>query len=298
MKKNVRFFPGIIFAVITVVLFSCCEDEKIPLSNEKEILSFKINGEWGVVNNHTMRADLLLPEGTDISNVTPQITISNKAVITPASGVPQDFSAGAILYVVTAEDGTTQDYTIAVQVKVLQYKVGDFYPNPGDPSTAIGVVFQISGTPSGTHGKIVSIDECRGIAWSTEHVETECNSKSDGKLNTDWIKANKDLDNYPAFKWCIEKGEGWYLPSYDEVSFWNRGIMKLLLNEALVQIPGASKLWNPDQTYFYWTSIEGLFYSGAIGVRDNDSFMEISKKTTGPIGGSPLTPSVRAVLAF
>ncbi len=28
---------------------------------------------------------------------------------------------------------------------------------------------------------------------------------------------NLSWDHFPAFKWCREKGEGWYLPSIDEV---------------------------------------------------------------------------------
>ena len=30
-------------------------------------------------------------------------------------------------------------------------------------------------------------------------------------------KENLSWDDFPAFKWCREKGEGWYLPSIDEV---------------------------------------------------------------------------------
>lgn len=54
-----------------------------------------------------------VPTTTDISKLVPTITISDKATISPATGVVQDFSK-AVSYTVTAEDGTTQAYVVTV----------------------------------------------------------------------------------------------------------------------------------------------------------------------------------------
>lgn len=52
---------------------------------------------------------------TDLSALIPTIVVSQKAKITPASGVAQDFSGGKkVEYTVTAEDGTTKKYSAFV----------------------------------------------------------------------------------------------------------------------------------------------------------------------------------------
>lgn len=60
----------------------------------------------------------------DLKALTPVITISDKAVISPATGVAQDFSAGkSVTYTVIAEDGTAKAYTVSVagSQNVLKY---------------------------------------------------------------------------------------------------------------------------------------------------------------------------------
>ncbi|MBV6646311.1 MAG: fibronectin type III domain-containing protein, partial [Cyclobacteriaceae bacterium] len=49
----------------------------------------------------------------DILTLVPTITLSNRAAISPASGVARDFSS-AVDYVVTAEDNTTRQWTVTV----------------------------------------------------------------------------------------------------------------------------------------------------------------------------------------
>lgn len=56
--------------------------------------------------------------GTDVTKLVPTITVSDKATVSPASGVAQDFSK-AVTYTVTAEDGTTQAYVANVTVPAV-----------------------------------------------------------------------------------------------------------------------------------------------------------------------------------
>ena len=64
-------------------------------------------------------------EGADITALAPTITISEGATVTPASGVPQDFSNGkTVKYTVVSEDyGTTKIYTasVAASQNILKY---------------------------------------------------------------------------------------------------------------------------------------------------------------------------------
>ncbi len=80
-----------------------------------DITFFKIPGQTGLETvdptNHTV--DIELAAGTDLSDLTPNISLSLRATISPNSGVAQDFSS-AFTYTVTAEDGTAQDWEVTV----------------------------------------------------------------------------------------------------------------------------------------------------------------------------------------
>ncbi|MCX7953859.1 MAG: DUF5018 domain-containing protein [Bacteroidales bacterium] len=108
------------------------------LSNEAEILDFVIPGYISKsINSANASVYIIMPYGTDITNLTPQITISPGATITPQSGVPQNFST-PVTYVVTAEDGiTTKVWTVYVVVGPNnQAEIIDFYI-PGQISSSI-----------------------------------------------------------------------------------------------------------------------------------------------------------------
>jgi hypothetical protein len=82
----------------------------------KSITSFNFTtpAVTGVIDNtaHTITVDV--PYGTGVTNLTPTITHTG-ASISPASGVVQDFTS-QLSYTVTAADGTTQVYTVTVNV--------------------------------------------------------------------------------------------------------------------------------------------------------------------------------------
>ena len=101
------------------------------------------------------------------------------------------------------------------------YKNGDLYPNPNNPKTAIGVVYWLKPGTGGKEGKIVSVDSGHKN-WGDSNNENLKTSISTGTMN--WLiitDRNPTLDNFPAFKWCQDKGEGWYLPSRYELHVMN-----------------------------------------------------------------------------
>jgi len=84
------------------------------LINEAEILSFNIPGQISsTINSTNATVDVLMPYGTNLSNLIPTITVSAGATISPASGIAQDFTS-AVSYVVTAADNTTKTWTVNV----------------------------------------------------------------------------------------------------------------------------------------------------------------------------------------
>jgi hypothetical protein len=81
--------------------------------NEKSILSFTIDGVEGDINEIAKEVEVMMPEGTDVTQLVPTIVVSEGATVEPTSGVAQDFT-NPVTYTVTAQNGTTAVYTVTV----------------------------------------------------------------------------------------------------------------------------------------------------------------------------------------
>ena len=118
MKTRISFLSAL-FCLLLLWVVSCkkTEDPVVPKSSEKTISAFGFNGltpaVTASVSGNAITATV--PFGTALTALVPTITLSPKAIVSPASGVAQDFS-NAVTYTVTAEDGTTQRYTVTVGV--------------------------------------------------------------------------------------------------------------------------------------------------------------------------------------
>ena len=103
----------------------------------------------------------------------------------------------------------------------IVYKSGDFYPNPNNPKTAIGVVYWLKPGTGGKEGKIVSADS-EFNNWGDSNNINLKTVISTGTMNWEIIiQTDPTLENFPAFKWCKDKGDGWYLPSRYELHVLN-----------------------------------------------------------------------------
>lgn len=69
----------------------------------------------GVINNTDYTIALTVPRGTDVTNLTPTITVSGNANISPSFGTPENFT-NPVTYTVIAQDGSTQIYTVTIMV--------------------------------------------------------------------------------------------------------------------------------------------------------------------------------------
>ena len=112
-----------------------------------------------------------------------------------------------------------QTYYAPVQYEITRYSIGQYY----DQNGIRGIVVALN--EERTHGLLMSLDEVM-IEWSTFRKEELCKvgaeDRTNGENNMKAIERyiaehNLTWDHFPAFKWCKEKGEGWYLPSIDEV---------------------------------------------------------------------------------
>ena len=87
-------------------------------SSEKLITSFHLlltPEVIGTIDQTKYTINLSVPYGTDIKNLTPVIITSSGASVSPSFNVPQDFT-GPATYIVTASDGSSQNYTVIVNV--------------------------------------------------------------------------------------------------------------------------------------------------------------------------------------
>ncbi|SFM94328.1 S8 family serine peptidase, partial [Methanolobus profundi] len=82
-----------------------------------EITSFGLTSPVAntVIDNLARTIELSVPYGTDTSYLEPAITHNAKSVA-PASGEAQDFT-NPVTYTVTAEDGSTEQYTVTVDIE-------------------------------------------------------------------------------------------------------------------------------------------------------------------------------------
>jgi hypothetical protein len=85
-------------------------------SSATDITSFTLSEQTGAatINTGSHTVSIEVENGTDLSSLTPTISVSAGATISPASGTSQNFTS-TVTYTVTAEDETTtQDWNVTV----------------------------------------------------------------------------------------------------------------------------------------------------------------------------------------
>lgn len=94
------------------------DDEVITVApvidDAKSAITFKVNDE---------------ATEEDLKALVPVIAASEKATVTPASGVAQDFSGGkSVVYTVVAEDGTSRKYTASIEgvQNIMKYSLDEW----------------------------------------------------------------------------------------------------------------------------------------------------------------------------
>ncbi|ANQ52571.1 hypothetical protein MY04_5239 [Flammeovirga sp. MY04] len=102
-----------------------------PIYSEKAITAFDID--WGktTIDETNKTIDVVVPQDMELTNLAPTITVSKNAIVSPNSGIAQDFT-NPITYTVTAENGSSQEYVVTVTNKVI---VPNFDLEHEDPMT-------------------------------------------------------------------------------------------------------------------------------------------------------------------
>ncbi len=186
------------------------------------------------------------------------------APVTPAAPAASEAPAAAVA---PAAEPAQQQERYAAQPQYLHpYKVGDLYED-GDLK---GVIVDV--TEDGRHGLIISLDEApEMLAWTADKAKVGAlglDDMKDGRNNMARLAehiaaAGGQWSDYPAFEWCRKLGEGWYLPSINEVLrmavAFNGGNTMVFNRKARVEFNrllsenGGKKL---DRMAYYFSSTE------------------------------------------
>ena len=118
--------------VMTLIMAACANDENYYLkdisSNERSILSYTVPGQIcvPVITKTATESKVVIYvfAGSDLAALTPDIQVSYKPNLNPASGQPVNFTAGGnhFTYTVTSESGETREWD--VEVKEFTFDLG------------------------------------------------------------------------------------------------------------------------------------------------------------------------------
>jgi eukaryotic-like serine/threonine-protein kinase len=125
--KNLTKILAVLYLAIIMIAVACKKEDPAPStpttppvatkSSAKDITKFSFAGLSPVVDatiDATTKAiTATVPAGTDVTKLVPTITLSDKATVSPATGVATDFSK-EVSYTVTAEDGSTVIWKVIV----------------------------------------------------------------------------------------------------------------------------------------------------------------------------------------
>ena len=158
MQKQPIFRSLIALAILLGIVWSCKKEDPAPVkSTEKAISTFAFSGISPAVNASISGTTISagVPFSIDVTTLVPTITVSTKATVSPASGSAQNFT-NPVTYTVTAEDGTSQKYTVTVTKgaapKSAEKSILTFGFNALSPAVAASISgLNITATlPSGT----------------------------------------------------------------------------------------------------------------------------------------------------
>ena len=168
-----------------------------------------------------------------------------------------------------AQSATTAKPTSA---PTKTYRVGDYYAD----ATKRGFVFQVS--EDGLSGKIISMKQTE-LPWyqGTKKEKPQkmgLENEKFGLLNLVKLRHNEGWhEHFPAFAWCADLGDGWYLPSTGELEEIVK--QREVLDKVMLRFPGTDHL-----SGFYWSSNEDathpdrawvtLYYGGCASMSKSD----------------------------
>ncbi len=171
------------------------------LNTETDILTFTLAEAEGNATINTTEHTVVIEvvHGTDLSSLSPTLTLSDGATVDPSSGAAQDFSS-EVTFTVTAEDGNTaQDWTVTVtealntETNILTFVLGEETGSASIDATSQTVTIEVANgtdlsslTPTITLSEGASIDPASGTSQDFSTAVTYTVTAEDGLTSQDW----------------------------------------------------------------------------------------------------------------
>lgn len=228
MKKKFNTF---IFVAIIAIFGACDKEDDTPTvikSSVKELITFSFNGLTpavvATISGTAISASIL--HNVDATTLVPTIVVSSKATVSPASGVAQNFSS-PVTYIVTAEDGTTQNYIVTVAKSIAPKSsakdiltVSFNATNPSVKATIDTTTRTITALlPIGTDNtKLVptitfsdksTVSPTSGIAQNLTNAVTYTVTAEDGSIKTYTMKAATDANYFTNIRMTVNEDNGY-----------------------------------------------------------------------------------------
>jgi len=136
-------FYGYSNALQWILFIDDVQVDKIVSSAANDITSFSLTQqtENAVINTSEKTVSIVVANGTDLTNLSPEIEVSEFAEISPLSGVVQNFTQ-PVEYTVTAQNGNEAVWTVTVSVTESIYNIADgilVYPNPAKENITLNI---------------------------------------------------------------------------------------------------------------------------------------------------------------
>ena len=236
-----------IAALCGVAAFVCSCEKEDSKTNKVESITLSATELKLAPEEEAVLTATFAPEDADLSSVVWASSAETVATVSP-EGKVKAVAEGEATVSVTAGD-VKAECKVVVEKKAAGtgWAVGDYY----EVGSVKGVVVWVD--ESKEHGKIISLDE-KVALWDTGCFNTGAKSEEDGKGNTDKVKdINAELSAFPAFKWCVAHGEGWYFPAILEVYYFLNA--NATINPTL-EAHNGTKIGTKINDC-YWSSTEG-----------------------------------------
>ena len=196
------------------------ENEAITLKHEAAALMVRLTG---VAAQKVASIDVVFGENTYSLSCDEPVALSAEGkefyIAVPGNSASADYTIN-----VNSSYGTTM--TKEITHSLGAGKIGRLPVTPLTPIHGLktgdyfGGGFVIKVDDENNTVKIVSKDEAK-LAWAVEaHKSTVAGvttNNQEGDINTAILVAN-GIENYPAAQWCVNHGEGWYMPSRTEIA--------------------------------------------------------------------------------
>lgn len=197
-----KYFLKVILLWVTLIISGCNSGGGGPINSgledltANEITAFYLNDTPGTIIDHNITVNL--PRETDITALKAKFTTTGKAVsvggLTQISEVTTNHFGSPVVYIVTAANGSTQNYTVIANVSST-YFVG-YYPTGCTPNNAAAGV-------DGT---------CECIQDPNTHTIWYADGSKTGTWSN-WAGGGRNLATFSNMTpHCGLKG-GWTLPS-------------------------------------------------------------------------------------